>query len=448
MKLLSVWRSLQERNVFGANAALTAATNLALGALGIVTGVLAARLLGPHGRGELAAIQTYALIYGHLSMLGTDQSVVYYSASDPQRAGRYITCAVLISLIVGVPLISGGYAAMPRLLSAQSPQVVNAARWYLLSVPIFVLQSLWLIALRGRSAFAPWNALRTTPALAWLLTLAFAWLEGFKDPRWVAATYLVSLATLLIPIELVVKRYIPVRFAPDTRQFRPMLSYGLPCFASGLPLTFNLRLAQTLIAGLLPPSALGLYVAACAWSSAINFLINGVGAVLFPTLAAHEFEQDRFRIFSRGSRLAAMLVLITTPLLAAATPWGLVWFFGEAFRPAIVPALILVPAGAVLALNGVLEEGFRGLGMPATVLYAELVGSVTTATSLYLLLSPMGIVGAAIASLLGYSTVTIALLLQVRWLTGESPAALLVPRTEEITEGMTGLATLITNFLS
>jgi O-antigen/teichoic acid export membrane protein len=239
-----------------------------------------------------------------------------------------------------------------------------------------------------------------------------------------------------------VGRYIPKRFNPDTTQFRPMLAYGLPCVASNFPIVLNLRLDQMLMAGLLAPTALGLYVVAVAWSGAINPLMNAIGSVLFPKVAGHELERDRVRIFSRGSRLAALLALITTPILAAATPWGLVLFFGQSFRAAVVPALVLVPAGAVVALNAVIEDGFRGLGMPAAVLYSELVGLVVTVISLYLLLRPMGILGASIASLLGYSTVMIALLLQARWLTGESPASLLLPSTEELSAGMKQLATL------
>jgi O-antigen/teichoic acid export membrane protein len=442
MNLVSHWRRLQGRSVFGANAALTAVANIVLGALGVATGILAARLLGPHGRGELAAIQTYPIMLGQLSMLGTGQSVVYYSARDPERAGRYLASAAVISLIASIPLIGGGYAAMPRLLSAQSPQIVAAARWYLINVPVVAFMSIWFFALRGRSDFVPWNALRTMPTLAWLLILAVAWLWGVNDPRHLAAAYLVALIALLIPLELVVGRYIPKRFKPDAAQFKPMLAYGLPCVASNFPIVLNLRLDQMLMAGLLSPTALGLYVVAVAWSGAINPLMSAIGSVLFPRVAGHEAEGDRLRIFSRGSRLAALLALITTPLLAAATPWGLALFFGQNFRAAIVPALILVPAGAVVALNAVIEDGFRGLGMPATVLYSELGGLVITVISLSLLLRPMGIVGASIASLLGYSAVMIALLVQARWLTGESPATLLLPSSEELSVGMKQLATL------
>jgi O-antigen/teichoic acid export membrane protein len=447
MKLLKIWPRLQKHSLFGANAALTAATNLGVGALGTVTGMLAARLLGPHGRGELAAIQTYPTQIGYLSLIGTGAAVIYYSARDSDRAGRYVGTALVISLVASLAFIAGAYACMPLLLSAQTPQIVTAASWYLLDVPIIALMSLWLFALRGRSEFVAWNALRTLPTLAWLVIVVFTWVDGLKDPRYLAAAYLVAQAALLIPMGMVAKRYIPGSFAPDARQFKPMLVYGAPCVASNFPLMLNLRLDQMLMAGLLSPGLLGLYVVAVTWSSAINPLMNAISSVLLPKIAGHEAEADRWSVFSRGSRLAALLALLTTPVLVAATPWGLTLLFGRSFQAAIPAALILVPAGAVAALNTVMEDGFRGLGMPAAPLYAELAGVATTVVGLYFLLRPMGIVGASIASLLGYATVMIALLVQVRWLTGESPAALLIPTTNEVQAGMKRLALLARNMV-
>ena len=68
-----------------------------------------------------------------------------------------------------------------------------------------------------------------------------------------------------------------------------------------------------------------------------------------------------------------------------------------------VPAgLILALVATIAAMNQVLEEnwGLRGSGCPVAVMRAEMAGLVVTAIALALMLRPMGIVGAAIASLL------------------------------------------------
>jgi O-antigen/teichoic acid export membrane protein len=266
---------------------------------------------------------------------------------------------------------------------------------------------------------------------------------GSREPSWFARAYLIVLILLLIPLGMTVRSRIPGSYVPQLKQFKPMLAYGLPCIASSFPFLVNMRLDQMLMAALLPPGALGLYVVAVAWSSAINPLMNAVGSVLFPKVAGHAVQADRYHAFCRGTRAASSLALILTPVLTAATPWSIVLLFGSKFRAAIPAGLILVPAGAVWALNLVIEEGFRGIGNPTAVLYAELAGMVTTALSLCFLLRAMGIVGASIASLAGYSTVMIALVLQARWIIGESAATLLLPSSSEMSQRIAQIRLLL-----
>ena len=88
--------------------------------------------------------------------------------------------------------------------------------------------------------------------------------------------------------------------------------------------------------------------------------------------------------------------------------------------------------GAVLAINQMFEEGLRGLGAPKAVMWSELGGLVVTLVLLAALLKPIGIMGAAIASLFGYAAVTIQLLFWTRELTGSSFSELLLPRGAEV----------------
>jgi Na+-driven multidrug efflux pump len=94
--------------------------------------------------------------------------------------------------------------------------------------------------------------------------------------------------------------------------------------------------------------------------------------------------------------------------------------------------LILVPAAGILGINFALQEGLRGLGYPYAVLQAELAGLVVTAIALATMLRPLGIAGAAFASLFGYSTVAISLLISAKRIARISPLSLVLPRLDEI----------------
>jgi O-antigen/teichoic acid export membrane protein len=117
--------------------------------------------------------------------------------------------------------------------------------------------------------------------------------------------------------------------------------------------------------------------------------------------------------------------------------------FGESYRAAIPAALVLILAGTILGLNSVLEEGLLGLGHPYAILWAELAGLITTGAGLALTLRRLGLMGGAISSLAGYSTVCAALLYAAHRLIGTTPAMLLRPRIGEMVLGVDRVRSLL-----
>jgi O-antigen/teichoic acid export membrane protein len=323
---------------------------------------------------------------------------------------------------------------MPLMLHAQTPVVVGAARWYLLLVPLYASVGMLSHPLRGRGDFAPWNAMRLCPNALWIVVLTLAWACSQNTPVFVAKVNLVAVALLLFPFAAIVRMRVPGPFRPDLYKVPSMLRYGLPCMMTGLPQMLNLRLDQMLMTALLPPRELGLYVVAVSWSGAAGPVLNAVGVVMTPAVAsAADSNQGALRLV-RGSRLTVTLAVILSLVFAAVTPIAMLFLFGRRFTAAIPAALILVPAGGVLGVNLVLQEGLRGAGRPFAVLGAEIAGLAVTALALGLMLRPMGIMGAAIASLAGYVTVNAVLLLNTKRHFGIPLSQILLPRPGELRE--------------
>ncbi len=126
-----------------------------------------------------------------------------------------------------------------------------------------------------------------------------------------------------------------------------------------------------------------------------------------------------------------------------ATPLAIVVLFGYAFVPSTRAAFVLVPAATLLGFNVVLHDGLRGLDWPYVPVYAEAVGLVVTAASLLVMLRPYGIMGAAVASLLGYATITIALLFSTTRITAMSLSSFVLPQRREINVACKYLISLI-----
>ncbi|RLB06117.1 MAG: hypothetical protein DRG83_01080 [Deltaproteobacteria bacterium] len=417
---------------FGTHVGITMGTNIALMLLGLATGALAARLLGPTGRGELAAIKVWPTAIATIAMLGMPEALVYFSGRFPNQAGRYLSSSIALILVTCPLFIAAGYWAMPILLSAQPDWVVYAARWYLLIIPINAFVGMASHPLRGRSDFAVWNALRLGPPIGWLTLLVVAMILKLSSPILLAAGYLAILFFYAFAKFYVVTRRIPGPFRPDPSKWGGLLRYGLPCMFTTMPQLLNLRLDQMLMATLLPPRNLGLYVVAVAWSNGLRPLLSALGTVLFPKVASISEESARKETLAQGSRLGVVAAGTVAVPMMVVTPIFIPLLFGRDFTAAVPAALVLVAASAVLSFNIILEEGLRGLGYPKAVMWAEILGFIVTGALLALLLRPLGIMGAAIASLSAYSIVAIFLLIQAVHLTGLSLRRFLCPVPQEI----------------
>lgn len=411
----------------GRNVSLTFVANVATMAVGVCTGILAARLLGPVGEGQLAAIQTWPLLLGSLAMLGLPEALVYFIARDPTRGREFTTTAAMVGLASAIVIGAVSWEILPWLLSAQSTAVVDGARVFLLIGVTYAIVGIPHGALRGARKFKAWNLFRLAPGLVWLGILCIAWATNHATPIPLSRWYLVGFAAVGIPFLIVVAHLLQGPIRPRPRSVGPLLRFGLPSVLTTVPQTVNLRLDQLMIIALLPARDLGLYVVAVAWSGPISPLLSAIGSVLYPNISAEPSRNRRMQVVATALQGGMAIGGVVALALLVATPLGIPFVFGSRFNGSVSAALVLVPAGAVLAWTGIAQEGIRGMGRPGLVLAAEGVGALVTVTVLPFLLDSQGILGAAIASLLGYLVVAIACVLAIHKITGLRPRSLIIP---------------------
>jgi O-antigen/teichoic acid export membrane protein len=429
----AIWRRMHLASPFASNVALTTAANLILALIALVTGPICARLLGPTGRGELAAIQNLYWIAATLAMLGLPEATLYFTARRKGEGRQILSSNLVLALLVCPLFFLALFYLVPTLLAAQSTTVIQTARWYLLGLPLYPLVVIPVYALRGSNDLVRWNVMRVLPGVGWLLMLLFLPAISQPTPESIAIGYLGMLALVLLPTAVIVRKRIAGAFRPEPGSWGGMLRYGLPLAGATIPTALNLRLDQMLMAAFLPAKSLGFYVVAVAWSGAVTPLITGIGSVLFPRIARADPEK-RGELLAQGLRLGVAVSVPVVILVAALTPFGISFLFGRAFESSSLAALILVFGAATAGMNLVLEEGLRGLGRTKDVFWAESLGLVVTVCSLIMLLRPLGILGAAIASLLAYSATFVVLTLRIKAATNLVARELFLPRLSEVTE--------------
>jgi O-antigen/teichoic acid export membrane protein len=399
----SLWHVLHAATPFGSNVALTIGGNVLLGILALITGPLCARLLGPAGRGELAAIQNLYWLIATLAMLGLPEATLYFTARRATDARRILSSSITFCLLTFPVFYAAVYFFIPTFLAAQSSNVVSTARWVLLGMPLYSLSTIPQYSLRADNDLLWWNITRTLPTIGWVILLIILAVVAKPSSTVFAFAYLGIFAVALIPTLVVTSKRVLGSYRPKPGLWPGMLKYGIPIGGSAIPIILNLRLDQMIMAAFVPARLLGLYVVAVAWSATVPPVLLAIGSALFPRIAGAN-DTLRVRYLAQGTRIGMAAGAVLAIIIAMFTPFAVPLLFGSAFQESVAVSVVLVFAAAISGMNIIFEEGFRGLGDTPAVFWSELAGLAVTAILLAILLRPLGIMGAGIASVLGYST--------------------------------------------
>ncbi len=382
------------------------AVNFVGGGAGLVTSFLSNRILGPDGRGELAAIQNIPVMITVFAGLGVSESAVYYVAKFPKSARKITQRALIIALMGGLFFSALAYFAIP--LAVQNQQTIDASRsiiWLIIAVPLFTTS---YQPLRSLGRYQLWSCMRMYNTGALLVILLLAYRYHINSASSIAMYFAATQYVSALGAILLTRFYDDSEPSPEISS-RELLSFGLPSSLSMLPQALNLRFDQVLLMGIVTRNELGLYVAAVSWGAIVSPPFYALAQWIMPHLSAK--EKLSALIYARQIALGVVffsfcLTLVVLPV----TSNFFVLVMGTEFVKAISIAKIMLGASILSGMIVVFEEMYRGLGKPRLVLLAEVLGLFVTIPGLFLLTPEYGITGAATVSVLSYFVISMGLL--------------------------------------
>ncbi len=382
--------------------------------IGMISGVLSARLLGPEQRGVMVAAVLVAGLVAAAAHLGLPYAVIYnVSGAEDQRSGLAQTLGVClrmlpINLLVVVSLYGLAYRfGSTTVLKGLSAHVVLAS--LALSIAS-LLQTLNVSFLSGVQDFRARNLVTFLPVFVVALIVAACWVGSLPVSAFglvcanCAAT---ALAIVAGWVRLRTRHGAAalLRLAPGWE--RRYLTYGLKFQVALIAQGLNYRLDSLILNSIAGNRDLGFYSVAVAATEVLLLIPTAVTFVLYPKVSSLTGgDRNRVTLLTLGSSL--YLVVGAAAVLAVLLPWLIPLLYGGRFAPAIPAAYWLLPGMISLTVVKVLCHVLAGFGRPEYATYTTAVGLFFTVPLDFLLIPRMGIVGAAFASTVAYSAAAVA----------------------------------------
>lgn len=374
----------------------------------VVTSLVGARALGPAGRGDLLVITLWPLGIALLAELGLPNAHRYWMAKEPERVSALFSNALIYTLAAGATSIGLAILIVPHLVAERSPLVMQLVRIYMINIPAVIFLDLMRGLLEGTRRFGWSGVARMIFFGVQAIGFAGLWMSGHLTVTTATFTMILSQTSSMLLVLIAVKTQLRPRWQPSWPEFKTAMHYGLRDYAGGVADFTTLRLDQMMLGGMAASAAIGLYVIAVRLSEVTTFVAGALADALMPEVAGARKADHAETLLGRTLRLtlyANLIVLIPLWLMA---PHILRVLFGESFVPATSAFRWLLVAAVVWSAGVIVISGLQGFGYPGLSTIARFLSAAVTAPALLILIPRMGIKGAAISSLIGYSVMLVA----------------------------------------
>jgi O-antigen/teichoic acid export membrane protein len=390
--------------VFGAQIVVTV--------LGVGTGVIIARTLGPHDRGLFQLLVLLPTTLSNFVKLGIPQANVYFmrrrGAGASDVASNSLWLAIALGGLLAVICWAGRPWLMGHLLKG-APAVTLLP--VLVLLPFVLVQTFFLGVLQAEERFREYNFQQVAPTVLTLagMVVALLWLRTGLVGAVVTQTVVVVAVTIWLAVR--VHRVAPLRLAWNRPLARGMLTFGSKSYLQTLASTLHFRIDQYMIAMLLDPTQVGYYAVAVNLTNLLLKIPDATGTVLFPRLAGAP-EPDAHAATSRVCRNTLFVTVAVGLVYALFGGLAIRLLYGHAYTDAVLPLRLMLPGIVMISLYLILTRNFTSRNRQQVNIVAAVAALGINVGCNWVLIPRWGIAGAAISTAISY-TVAAAILLVV-----------------------------------
>ena len=385
--------------------------------LGVITLSITAHYLGPHGRGVIATVTTWAYLVAQAGNLSF-HSVAYYQAGDKRKTGwlsetlgTFFTHTLIVTIISWI-LIGTLYAASELWggISVFKGIPLFALLIGLVLIPFLIMEPYMeaLLSIENRlNSFNKSNMTGSTVNV--LLIIALVVISGFgilsvlfSKLIWLSITITGSLRKLFSQLKT------PLRFNP--KQYKMMTTHGAKMHLNIMGALMVTNIDIVMVNSYLGADQTGIYQLAVQFVD-MMMIISYAAMTVLQGEASRRGVHGVWPFQKKIIFLTTGALVIATVVLSYTAKWWLIWFAGEQFAPSVGIFQMLVLSVIPFTLKAIMMSVqwiARGWFLQLS-LFSILTGVVNIGLNAYLI-PKFGVYGAVAATLL---TATLVFLMNV-----------------------------------
>lgn len=349
----------------------TLATTVVITAIGFITSVITARVLGPEGRGLLSAALLIATLGGNIALFGMANSFIYHKGTGRPFSYKGFMVASLL-FASGFSLVVG-YSGLQ--LTSET-QLHSQWLLILLLTGITATQGYFYALSQLQSGLHFFNLMRFVLVVGNLiLLLGLLVIYEEIDFRQILLTQTIVSAVLTI-MGIAWVRQNRIWEGADQKKppvsWKRALHYGVSHHGTvvlGLLLVNFDKIALLNIGTIIE---YGFYALAFTTSRLIGALQEAVSTALYSRFAGKDIDALSHHV-RVAFRLTFAPMLVLAAIGALLSPWLIVWVYGEAFEPTVIPFAVLLFECVIAGASWTLAQRFNAGGRPGLVFVRQFI---------------------------------------------------------------------------
>lgn len=380
-------------------------TMLVLFPLTIVVNIIVTRILGPSDKG----IFSFLLILGEallpLLYFGFGVGVIYFVSAEKYKAQKVAITLLGVGFIKGIIITGAIYLLWSNgMLGKTASEITPEQMLPILAVlPLSGIMTMANQLFKGCSQFKLTNIITLSDQVSTaLLLIGLVIFSGLELQGAIWAMVIKKIIATILILGLVFREHKPT-WEINVPFIKECYGYGIKAWVGNMATRANEKFDQLILGFFASSELLGYYSVAYSLVRFLGFLPQAVSPVMFNMIAKINDLNKSAKMLARVHRVMIIMVGLMSLGIGISSYWLIPLLYGEAFRAAFIPAIILLPGMfAYMASRRIINKYLAANGMPGKPSIVEGVGAVVGMICYLTLIPPFDVIGAAVGSTLAY----------------------------------------------